>query len=94
MPIGIYYSLEDNAFTRHDIDLHEGDVVYAFSDGYYDQFGGPMQKKFMIKNFRKMLKQIHRKNMKEQKRILLETLEQWMADISQVDDILVVGVKV
>lgn len=94
MPIGIYYSLEDNAFTRHDIDLHKGDVVYAFSDGYYDQFGGPMQKKFMIKNFRKLLKQIHRKNLKEQKRILLETLEQWMADISQVDDILVVGVRV
>ena len=94
MPNGIYYSLEDTAFTRHDIDLHEGDVVYAFSDGYYDQFGGPMQKKFMIKNFRKMLKQIHKKNMKEQKRILLETLEQWMADISQVDDILVVGVRI
>ena len=48
----------------------------------------------MIKNFREMLKQIHKKTMKEQKRIMTETLEQWMADTDQVDDILVVGVRV
>jgi serine phosphatase RsbU (regulator of sigma subunit) len=94
MPIGIYYSLDDNSFTRHDIDLEEGDAVYAFSDGYYDQFGGPMQKKFLIKNFREMLKKIHKKPMEEQQRIMLETLEAWMADSAQVDDILVVGVRV
>jgi tetratricopeptide (TPR) repeat protein len=94
MPIGIYYSLDDMAFTRHDIDLQEGDTIYAFSDGYSDQFGGPFQKKFMIKNFREMLKQIHHKTMKEQKRIVTETLEQWMTDTAQVDDILVVGVRV
>jgi serine phosphatase RsbU (regulator of sigma subunit) len=94
MPIGIYYSIDDQVFTRHNMDLRKGDVLYAFSDGYYDQFGGPMQKKFMIKNFRKMLKQIHNKTMPEQKRIMLETLEQWMADTSQVDDILVMGVRV
>ena len=94
MPIGIYYSVDDQTFTCHDIDLRKGDMLYAFSDGYYDQFGGPMQKKFMIKNFRKMLNQIHQKTMQEQKRILLETLEQWMAETSQVDDILVMGVRV
>ncbi len=94
MPIGIYYSLDNNAFSRHDIELQQGDAVYAFSDGYYDQFGGPLQKKFMIKNFRELLKKIHRKPMKEQQRILVETLEEWMADTAQVDDILVVGVRV
>jgi serine phosphatase RsbU (regulator of sigma subunit) len=94
MPIGIYYSIDDQAFTRHDIDLQKGDMLYTFSDGYYDQFGGPMQKKFLIKNFRKMLMQIHQKTMKEQKGIMLETLEQWMTDTSQVDDILVVGVRI
>jgi serine phosphatase RsbU (regulator of sigma subunit) len=94
MPIGIYYSLEDDAFTRHDVDLRKGDTVYAFTDGYYDQFGGPLQKKFMIRNFRKMLNQIHTKSMKEQKRIMMETLEHWMADTAQVDDILVVGVRI
>ena len=48
----------------------------------------------MIKNFKKMLLKIHSKSMKEQKKIMVETLEQWMADTSQVDDILVVGVRV
>ena len=94
MPIGIYYSLEDDAFTRHDIDLRKGDTVYAFTDGYYDQFGGPLKKKFMIRNFRKMLEQIHTKTMQEQKRVMMETLEQWMADTAQVDDILVVGIRI
>ena len=93
MPIGIY-SWVDDPFTRHDVDLQKGDLVYSFSDGYYDQFGGPSQKKFMIKNFKKMLLKIHSKSMKEQKKIMVETLEQWMADTSQVDDILVVGVRV
>jgi tetratricopeptide (TPR) repeat protein len=94
MPIGIYYSQDNNAFTRHDIDLQEGDAVYAFSDGYYDQFGGPQQKKFLVKNFRELLQKIHPKPMKDQQRILLETLKEWMADTAQVDDILVVGVRV
>lgn len=93
MPIGIYGWVDDS-FTRHDIDLQEGDLIYLFSDGYYDQFGGPSGKKFMIKNFKKLLLKVHSKSMKEQKKIMVETLEQWMADISQVDDILVVGVRV
>jgi len=93
MPIGIYSS-SDRSFTRQDIDLQKGDMVYSFSDGYADQFGGPMGKKFMSKNFRKLLLNIHSKSMKEQKRILEETFEQWIADTSQVDDILVVGIRV
>jgi len=93
MPIGIY-SWVEKSFTRHEMDLQEGDLVYAFSDGYSDQFGGPLQKKFMSRNFKKMLLKNHTKSMKEQKKILIETLEQWMADTSQVDDILVVGVRV
>jgi len=93
MPIGIYSS-SDRSFTRQDIDLQKGDMVYSFSDGYSDQFGGPMGKKFMSKNFRKLLLNIHSKSMKEQQRILEETFEQWIADTSQVDDILVVGIRV
>jgi len=93
MPIGIYSS-SDRSFTRQDIDLQKGDMVYSFSDGYSDQFGGPMGKKFMSKNFRKLLLNIHSKSMKEQRRILEETFEQWIADTSQVDDILVVGIRV
>ena len=93
MPIGIY-SWVKKPFTRHNMDLQKGDMVYTFSDGYYDQFGGPKQKKFMFRNFKVLLKKIHTRPMKEQKRIMKETLEQWMAETSQVDDILVVGVRI
>jgi serine phosphatase RsbU (regulator of sigma subunit)/tetratricopeptide (TPR) repeat protein len=93
MPIGIY-SWVDDSFTRHEVDLQKGDMVYSFSDGYADQIGGPSQKKFMSKNFKKMLLRIHTKSMQEQQRIMVETLEEWMKDTSQVDDILVVGVRV
>ena len=93
MPIGIYYSVDDDAFSRHDIDLQQGDTVCAFTDGYLDRSGGPLQKKFMIKNFREMLKQIHHVSLKDQKRIMIETMEQWMAAAAKVDDILVAGVR-
>jgi serine phosphatase RsbU (regulator of sigma subunit) len=93
MPIGIHSWVKE-PFTRHNLDLQKGDMVYTFTDGYYDQFGGPKQKKFMIRNFKAMLTKIHARPMKEQKRIMVETLEQWMTDTDQVDDILVVGVRI
>jgi serine phosphatase RsbU (regulator of sigma subunit) len=69
-------------------------MLYTFSDGYPDQFGGPNQKKFMIKNFKKMLQEIHMKSMEEQKKIMQQTLREWMAHANQVDDILVIGVRI
>jgi serine phosphatase RsbU (regulator of sigma subunit) len=69
-------------------------MLYTFSDGYPDQFGGPDGKKFMIKNFRTKLKEIKDKPLSEQKVILDVTIEKWMGDQSQIDDILVVGIRV
>ena len=50
MPVAIHYQM--NPFTLHEIDLKKGDCIYMFSDGYGDQFGGPKQKKFMIKHLK------------------------------------------
>jgi serine phosphatase RsbU (regulator of sigma subunit)/Tfp pilus assembly protein PilF len=92
MPIGIHGNLM-NPFKNHKIDIEKGDVLYAFSDGFADQFGGPFGKKFMIKKFKETLKELHVKPMSIQKQELEETLENWMVHTRQVDDILVMGIK-
>jgi ligand-binding sensor domain-containing protein/serine phosphatase RsbU (regulator of sigma subunit) len=93
MPIGIYYK-EKESFTNQIIDLDKGDVIYLFSDGYIDQFGGDDGKKFLHKQFKNLIINIHQKPMKEQKHELDITLEKWMGDHEQVDDILIMGFKV
>jgi serine phosphatase RsbU (regulator of sigma subunit) len=99
MPIGIYLR-ERESFTNNEIQMQKGDTYYLFSDGYEDQFGGPQEKKFMIKNFKELLLNISLQPMSEQKQILDETLEHWMrhprkndAHFDQVDDILVIGLR-
>jgi len=93
MPIGIYHK-EKESFTNHIIDLQSNDVIYLFSDGYNDQFGGKEGKKFMIKQFQNLIIEIHQKPLEEQKQILNNTLENWKGSQEQVDDILVIGFKI
>jgi serine phosphatase RsbU (regulator of sigma subunit) len=93
MPIGIHNRYKE-PFTRHNLELKKGDMIYTFTDGYPDQFGGPKQKKFMIRNFKKMLQEIHAKPMNEQKKIMEATLQEWMANTAQIDDILVIGIRI
>jgi ligand-binding sensor domain-containing protein/serine phosphatase RsbU (regulator of sigma subunit) len=92
MPVGIYYkSLEE--FTNHEFDIRSGDCIYIFSDGYIDQTGGAKSRKFLSKNFRNLLFEIHQEPMKEQLKILDETMNNWMKDEEQVDDMLVMGIR-
>ena len=93
MPLG-YYQGKDISFVNHDVQLDIGDSFYLFSDGYIDQKGGKDNKKFMSKNFKSLLLEIHDQTMPDQKEILDKTLTDWMGKNSQVDDILVVGVRV
>ena len=74
--------------------LRKGDHLYLFSDGYADQFGGPDDKKFKYKAFRQMLVENSGKPMKEQLKVLTETLSKWMGGPGQVDDIVVLGLKI
>jgi len=95
MPIGIYdFDDIDQNFTNNIIELKKGDTLYTFSDGYVDQFGGPRDKKFMVGRFKKMLLSIQDKTMDEQRQHLNDTIENWMADYEQIDDIIVIGVKI
>lgn len=89
-------SFEDGTqnYTTHKIDVQSGDVVYIFSDGYADQFGGDKGKKFMYKKFRELLMSIKDLAMPEQKKILDNQIEEWKGTFEQVDDILVIGVKI
>lgn len=81
-------------YTSHKVELKKGDVVYLFSDGYADQFGGDKGKKFLYKNFREELMGIHQKEMEDQKKYLDDTIKKWQGSYEQVDDILVIGVRI
>ncbi len=92
-PIGAFIGEKTN-FDNHVIPLQKGDQIFIFSDGYADQFGGPSGKKFMVGNFRKLLAQIAPLSSPEQREKLDETLLSWQGGQEQVDDVLVIGVKV
>ncbi len=81
------------SFRAHLIQLNAGDTVYMFSDGYPDQFGGPKNKKFMVKNFQKMLMKIHHLPPVEQKNEIIRIFNEWKGLNEQVDDILVIGIR-
>lgn len=93
-PIGAFVDNQPQQFTNKEIKLIEGDMIYMFSDGYADQFGGPENKKFFTKRFEQLLLDIHSKSMEEQKEMLKTTLYEWMGSNSQVDDILVIGIRI
>ena len=76
------------------IEVQEGDAFYMFSDGYPDQFGGPDNRKFMIKRFKELIQGIAAENMERQQQLLDETMLDWRGDQKQIDDVLVIGIRV
>ena len=82
-----------NRFNSHHMDLGDDDVIYMFSDGYTDQFGGPNNKKFMYRRFRHLLLTIHTFPMEEQRNILRESIVSWQRNNEQVDDLMVLGFR-
>ena len=99
MPIGIH--MKEKPFTNHEIDIKENDIIYIFSDGFIDQFGGCDDEKtkiggvkFKSKRFKKLLEDINDKKMSDQKEILNTTIEKWKGNNDQIDDILVIGIKI
>jgi serine phosphatase RsbU (regulator of sigma subunit)/ligand-binding sensor domain-containing protein len=91
-PIGIYIK-EKDSFTNNIFDYQSGDTFYIFSDGYIDQFGGEKNQKFKTKNFKALLADIQKEPMKKQREILDETMLKWRGDTDQIDDIIVLGVR-
>jgi serine phosphatase RsbU (regulator of sigma subunit) len=93
MPIGIYYG-EKESFTNYEINIQKGDIIYIFSDGFIDQFGGPKGSKYMKHNLKKLLADIYHKPMAEQRRILEREFIEWRGTGHQVDDVTILGVKI
>lgn len=93
MPIGIHF-ISFTPFTNHKIDIIQGDIFYMFSDGYADQFGGPNGRKFMYKRFHDLLLKNHLQPLIKQKEILDTTFENWKNGHEQVDDVMVIGIRI
>lgn len=92
-PVGAFVG-EKRKFSNNTLDLKKGDMVYIFSDGYADQFGGPKGKKFMAGNFRSLLLEVSKLPSEQQRQRLNETIEDWRGELEQVDDVLIIGVKI
>ncbi|MFN6039115.1 MAG: two-component regulator propeller domain-containing protein [Bacteroidota bacterium] len=92
MPVG-KHDRQDEDFTQHTIQLEKGDVIYTLTDGFPDQFGGERGKKFMSKNLRELLKANANLPMRQQYKLLEETFNNWRAELEQVDDVCIIGVR-
>jgi len=93
MPVGSYL-ITDIPFTNHEIEIKANDSIYLFSDGYKDQSGWRNNKKLKHNRFLEYLLSIQNVPMKAQKILLENNLKNWMGDLEQIDDILVVGVQI
>ncbi|MDO8999218.1 MAG: SpoIIE family protein phosphatase [Bacteroidota bacterium] len=93
-PVGISSFDKESIFTNNKLELQKGDSLYIFSDGYADQFGGELSRKFMKKQMKELLLSIQEKSMIEQEEILDKTFNNWKGKLDQVDDMLVIGVRV
>ena len=100
-PIGAYITAERKSFASHEMDLKEGDVLYMFTDGYADQFGGPDKKsrdaggkKFKYSRLRETLLQCHKQPMNTQQEVLNSVYENWKGELEQIDDVCMVGIRI
>lgn len=91
MPIAIYVKMDP--FTNHNIRIEKGDIIYLFSDGFADQFGGDKGKKYKYKPFKEFLLSISSKNSQDQKSLLSDEFENWKGSFEQVDDVCVAGIR-
>jgi len=84
---------DDTRFINIEYQMSKGDSIYMFSDGYSDQFGGPMGKKFMKVGVQNLLEQMRFKSMDEQLETVKENFANWKGDLDQVDDVIFLGIK-
>jgi len=93
-PIGTYITSDLKPFSTHKIQLKKGDVVYLFTDGFADQFGGEKGKKYNVKKFKQFLLDISQQPLKVQHELINKEFMDWKGDLEQVDDICIIGVRV
>jgi len=90
---GLRVRKESKKFVEKKLIAEKDAVLYLFSDGFYDQIGGIKGRKFMKSSFKELLINIHTMDMNNQKKKLIQTYEDWKSNLSQIDDILVIGIK-
>ncbi|MBK7183071.1 MAG: SpoIIE family protein phosphatase [Bacteroidetes bacterium] len=93
-PIGINLYEEDKPYTTTKIDLQKGDLLYIFTDGYADQFGGAHGKKFKYKNLKELCLKIATLPLNKQAETLEKEFLDWKGELEQVDDVLIIGIKI
>jgi len=93
MPCG-KHDKDKEPFTLHTVTLQKGDTLYALTDGFPDQFGGPKGKKFMSKNLKETLMANVGLPMAKQKQILENTFKNWVGELEQIDDVTVIGIRI
>lgn len=81
-------------FTNHVINIEKGDIIYLFSDGFADQFGGERGKKYKYSRLKELLLSVSDETMNTQKHMLIKTFENWKGDLEQLDDVCIIGVRV
>ncbi len=94
MPIGSYFGKIDRKYTNHKVQLKTGDTFYIYSDGFQDQIGGKGDRKYTSRKFKNLLKEIHDQTPEHQVETLENEIEAWRGSEDQLDDMLIMGVKV
>jgi len=92
IPIAIHWKM-DAQFTNQEIQILKGDVIYMFSDGFADQFGGQEGKKFRYKPLKELLLSIQDQPLDEQKKLIEDSFDDWKGTLPQVDDVILMGLK-
>ncbi|MEO6304369.1 MAG: 7TM diverse intracellular signaling domain-containing protein [Bacteroidia bacterium] len=93
-PISASTDMEKYSFTNQEFDLKKDDCIYLFTDGFADQFGGPKGKKFKYKKLQENLITLNHLSLAEQKNKLSTIFKEWKGDLEQIDDVLIIGIKI
>ncbi len=91
--VGMGNKTEQQLFSSHYIPIQPQDMIYIFTDGYADQFGGPENKKYKFRRFRHLLLNIHKFPLETQRQYVEDSINEWKGKNDQVDDILIIGIK-
>ncbi len=93
-PVGAFLNEELKQFASNEFELKKGDLLYVFTDGYADQFGGPKGKKFKYKQLQNILISVAKLSMVQQKEVLEKSIVDWQGNLEQIDDILIIGIRI
>lgn len=93
--VGVYHDEDEiRVFNNHVLPIQDQDLIYIFTDGFADQFGGPEEKKYKYRRFRHLLLALHQLPMNKQEEFLKKSILEWKGKLDQVDDILVMGIRI